>query len=51
VILIVGSLGVILSIPGQTAGVSVYTDHLIKNLALSRVAISFAYLIGTLTSS
>jgi len=32
-------------------GVSVYTDHLIENLKLSRVQISTAYMIGTLTSA
>lgn len=32
-------------------GVSVYTDHLITNLNLSRIEISTAYMIGTLGSS
>lgn len=32
-------------------GVSVYTDHLIANLELSRIDISTAYMIGTLSSS
>jgi MFS transporter, OFA family, oxalate/formate antiporter len=32
-------------------GVSVYTDHLIANLKLTRIQISTAYMIGTLTSS
>ncbi len=39
------------SIPGQTMGVSVYTDHLIENLNLTRIQISTAYMIGTLTSA
>lgn len=51
VILVAGALGVLFSIPGQTMGVSVYTDHLIKNLGLSRIHISTAYMIGTLSSS
>lgn len=50
VILIVTTLGVIMSIPGQTAGVSVFTDHLIAATGLSRLSLSNAYLIGTLTS-
>ncbi len=50
-ILFAGSLGVLFSIPGQTMGVSVYTDHLISNLQLSRIQISTAYMIGTLISS
>lgn len=44
------TLGVLMSIPGQTAGVSVFTDHLIATTGLSRVMLSNAYLIGTLTS-
>ncbi len=39
-----------MSIPGQTAGVSVFTDHLIAATGLSRLSLSNAYLIGTLTS-
>ena len=44
-------MGILFSIPGQTMGVSVYTDHLIDNLDLSRIEISTAYMIGTLISS
>ena len=51
IILIVGSIGVLASIPGQTMGVSVFTDHYILNLDISRVKISTAYMIGTLASS
>lgn len=51
IILIAGSLGVLFSIPGQTMGVSVFTDHLISNLNLSRANISLAYMIGTLSSA
>lgn len=50
VILAVTTLGILMSIPGQTAGVSVFTDHLIAATGLSRLALSSAYLIGTLTS-
>ena len=45
-----GIIGILMSIPGQTMGVSVFTDHLIHDLSLSRVQISFAYLIGTVMS-
>jgi len=48
---VAGAMGILFSIPGQTMGVSVYTDHLIKNLGLSRIEISTAYMIGTLISS
>lgn len=51
IILVAGSLGILFSIPGQTMGVSVYTDHLIANLNLTRVQISTAYMIGTLASA
>ena len=44
------TLGVLMSIPGQTAGVSAFTDHLIRATGLSRLALSNAYLVGTLTS-
>jgi len=51
IILFVGSLGVLASVPGQTMGVSVFTDFYIQNLQISRVQISTAYMIGTLASS
>lgn len=51
VVLFVGSLGVLASIPGQTMGVSVFTDHFIGALDISRVGISTAYMVGTLSSS
>jgi MFS family permease len=50
VVLVVGTLGIMASIPGQTAGVSVFTDPLTDTTGLSRVQLSIAYLIGTGTS-
>lgn len=50
VIVVVGSIGVLASVPGQTAGVSVFTDHLTAATGLSRLQLSIAYLIGTATS-
>jgi len=50
-ILVVATLGVIMSVPGQTMGVSVFTDHLIEATGLSRLQLSTAYLVGTLGSS
>jgi MFS transporter, OFA family, oxalate/formate antiporter len=47
----VGSLGVAMSIPGQTMGVSVFTDSLIEVLGLSRSLLSIAYLVGTIGSA
>ncbi|WP_199350903.1 MFS transporter [Haliangium ochraceum] len=49
-IAVVGSLGILMSIPGQTAGVSVFTDPLLEATGLERVTLSLAYLIGTATS-
>ncbi|MEO1683495.1 MAG: MFS transporter [Cyanobacteria bacterium J06631_12] len=50
VIVVASVLGVLTSIPGQTIGVSVFTDHLIAATGLSRLELANAYLIGTLTS-
>ena len=44
-------IGVMMSIPGQTMGVSVFTDDLIRVLGLSRVNLSLAYMIGTIVSA
>jgi sugar phosphate permease len=51
VILIFGTLGNLMSVPGQTVGVSVYTDFLIDALELGRSTLSLAYLVGTIGSS
>ena len=51
VVLFVGSIGVLASIPGQTVGVSVFTDPVKDALGLSRNQFSNAYMIGTLLSS
>lgn len=48
--LIAGIIGVLMSIPGQTMGVSVFTDHLIRDLPVDRVQLSMAYMIGTIMS-
>jgi MFS family permease len=41
----------IMTAPGQTAGLSVFTDPLIDELDIDRVAISMSYLIGTLVGA
>lgn len=38
----------VMTAPGQTAGLSVFTDPLIEQLGISRTEISFSYMIGTL---
>lgn len=40
-----------MSAPGQTVGISVFTDFLIDDLKISRENLSLAYLVGTLLSS
>ena len=50
VILGASTLGILMSLPGQTMGISVFTDHLIEATALSRIEISNAYLLGTIVS-
>jgi len=40
-----------MSLPGQTIGVSAFTDPLMKAVNLSRSELSLAYLIGTIASS
>ena len=47
----IGSVGVLASIPGQTVGVSVFTDPVKDALGLSRNQFSNAYMIGTLLSA
>lgn len=51
VIVGVATLGVVMSIPGQTMGVSVFTDHLIRVTGLTRLELAYTYLVGTLGSS
>ena len=50
VVLVAGTIGIFASVPGQTAGVSVFTDHLTDATGLTRLQLSIAYLIGTGTS-
>ena len=51
VVLGFGTLGMVFSVPGQTVGVSVFTDHLIASLHISRQVLSLAYLVGTVSSA
>ena len=47
IVLIIGTLGVWASTPGQTVGVSVFTDPVKDALGLTRNQFSNAYMIGT----
>jgi OFA family oxalate/formate antiporter-like MFS transporter len=51
VIVVAATVGVLCSAPGQTIGVSVFTDDLMAATGLSRGQISLTYLVGTLTSA
>jgi OFA family oxalate/formate antiporter-like MFS transporter len=51
VIVAVSTIGIVMSVPGQTMGVSVFTDHLIRVTGLSRLDLANTYLLGTLASS
>ena len=46
-----GTLGVLMSMPGQTIGVSVFTEPLLDVLQLTRDQLSLAYMAGTIGSS
>jgi MFS family permease len=45
------SAALVLTAPGQTAAVSAFVDPMIRELDISRTALSTAYLIGTLTGA
>lgn len=51
VVLGFGTVGMLMSAPGQTVGVSVFTDYLIGELAIGRTGLSLAYFVGTLVSA
>lgn len=50
-LLLVGTLGVIMSAPGQTVGVSAFIEPLMRDVLISRTRISLAYGVGTLLSA
>jgi OFA family oxalate/formate antiporter-like MFS transporter len=51
VIVAVSTVGIVMSAPGQTIGVSVFTESLLEATGLSRVEFSNTYLVGTLLSA
>ena len=50
VVLAASTVGIVMSAPGQTIGVSVFTESLLEATGLSRTEFSEAYLYGTLVS-
>ncbi len=51
VIVAAGSLGLIMSSPGQTYTISIFIDHFIMDLGISRGTVSTLYTVGSLTAS
>ena len=51
IVVVVGTISVLCSAPGQTVGVSVFTDHLMAATRLTRVQLSLTYLVGTLAGA
>jgi MFS family permease len=51
VIWLLSTLGFLMSVPGQTMGMAVFTDPFIEAFDLSRTQLSFAYLCGTVGSA
>ncbi len=51
IILFASTIGVLVSAPGQTMGISTFTDFLLENIHIDRNQLSFAYMIGTIASS
>lgn len=51
VIMMAGTIGLIMTSPGQTYAVSIFIDHFIEDLHISRSLVSTLYTVGTLTGS
>lgn len=51
VIVVISTLGICASMPGQTIGVSVFTERLSAALSLTAMQLSVAYMLGTLLSA
>lgn len=50
IVALAGASGIVASIPGQTIGVNVFNDELIRDLGLTRSQVAFAYFLGTTVS-
>ena len=50
IVLIVSTIGLVMSAPGQTVGVTVFTEPLLEATGLTRLEFSNSYLLGTLAS-
>src|SRR5690625_3802880 len=50
-LLVAATIGMMMTAPGQTLGVSVFLDHIVADLNLSRSTVSLLYTFGTLTGA
>ena len=51
VVLLVGTLGMIMTTPGQTLGVAVFLDPILDDLGAERATVSLLYTLGTLAGA
>lgn len=51
IIFVVGTIGLTMTSPGQTYAVSIFIEHFIHDLGLSRSLVSSLYMVGTLIGS
>jgi sugar phosphate permease len=51
IILVAGTIGYIVSSPGQTYSVSIFIEHFIEDLGINRSVVSTLYMMGTLAAS
>jgi MFS family permease len=51
VVVVAATIGVAMTTPGQTVGVSVFVDRIVESLGISRPTVSLLYAIGTLGGS
>ncbi|MBS1251867.1 MAG: putative MFS-type transporter YhjX [Anaerolineales bacterium] len=51
IVMLAGTLGLIMTSPGQTYSVSIFIEHFIQDLGISRSLVSTLYTVGTLVGS
>lgn len=51
IVLVAGTIGIMMTTPGQTTGVSIFLDYIIDDLALPRALVSLMYTFGTMTGA
>ncbi len=51
IVMLAGTLGLIMTSPGQTYSVSIFIEHFIQDLSISRSLVSTLYTVGTLVGS